>query len=510
MSFSVSSIKNWLLKDPLLDYLHLYGDKKDQDVFAFPESNFTNYIMNKGNQYEKQVYDYLEKNKGPFTMTIIDREKFYAQTRSAFQNQIDIICQPFLKDYDSCIFKHYKIYGFPDIVIKRKAFNYFFRPQEQLSTCEEDSYIAIDIKYSSFGNNFTSLQTNHSYQRYVECQILLYGTLLNLHCKQIVIHAYICPKQSIIQGKCLDVIRVNLYSQSTNLKECEIALEWLTYLKEKGRELKLDGKFPSMIELLPNLNNTMDYPWSGYKHKLAIQYGEVSLFSGIGETYRKAMHKKKHYSYKDIIEIDKLTEKTRVLINGYDIECKIVKNMNKDFSKRMYIDIETCFLFDSHKEIIVMICCGYLDNDGNIITKIIESGSQEQLVSDFFDFMIPFKDYVIVHYSSAENKLLKRFEASILSDDIHKQFITMYRNGEVSLKGLCGFSLKEIMKCLHQNGYIDSNPYDKCVIKSGIEVLSIYNQIHERQCEDKRKIYDAVDSYNRADVESLYLLDQFI
>jgi len=41
MYCSVSNIKNWLLNDPILDYLKLYGDKNKQSSTFFNECNFS-------------------------------------------------------------------------------------------------------------------------------------------------------------------------------------------------------------------------------------------------------------------------------------------------------------------------------------------------------------------------------------------------------------------------------------------------------------------------------------
>ena len=36
-SISVTSIKNWILQDPLLDYLNIYGDPMEKDIYEFEE-----------------------------------------------------------------------------------------------------------------------------------------------------------------------------------------------------------------------------------------------------------------------------------------------------------------------------------------------------------------------------------------------------------------------------------------------------------------------------------------
>ena len=558
MSFSVSSIRNWFLKDPLLDYLNLYGNPDDKDTFSFPECNFTQYIMNKGNQYEQQIYDYININRGDYTMTIIDRKNFYDQTCYAFQNKVDIICQPFVKDYTNQLFKKYKVFGFPDLVIKKKVFiKLFHLPSTfQLQDCDDETYIVIDIKYSSFKTQIYNDVNNHFFQskslydKFVECQIILYAHLVNLFCKQSVKYAYICPKQKVYSNQPLQLLQINVSHFTYYSKDCEMAFHWMTFLKTQGNNINLNlvmtshqPKTISFTELFPNLNNTYDYPWSQYKLKLAKQVGEISLFSGIGEVLRTELFHQRKYSYKHINHLDHINELTQVLLEGYDQDC-FIPQRSKDLSNRLYIDIETCYLFEEEREMIVMICIGYV-KEGRWITHIIVDNKEDILIQEFIEFMRCFKEYVIVHYSSAEYKLLKKIEAIMMSDDLYKKFKQMYKAKEIILKGLTGYSIKEIMKALYENHLIDENPYDRCKIKNGIEVLSIYNQMFEQYksseginmiqtiyskdsiCnildssrtrsvlkDDKilkyKEMIDAIKEYNEMDVKSLYLLDQFI
>jgi hypothetical protein len=81
-SVSVTSIKNWILQDPLLDYLNLYGDQLEKDIYEFEECNFSTYIMNKGNEYEKKVYDYIIEQSNKF--------KYFHRLKKSYKNRFSV------------------------------------------------------------------------------------------------------------------------------------------------------------------------------------------------------------------------------------------------------------------------------------------------------------------------------------------------------------------------------------------------------------------------------------
>jgi hypothetical protein len=510
MSFSVSCIKNWILEDPLLDYLNLYGNPEEKDSFAFPECNFTNYIMNKGIEYEKRVYDHIDKHKDMYSMKIIDRKHFYKQTQDAFKQQIDIICQPFLKDYHYRIFNKYQIYGFPDILVKKSAFLHLFNTLHDdhsidfsknlystwLDTIGDDSYIVIDVKYSTFTHQDSQMISKRPYDTFVESQVMLYQHLINSQKIQNVKFACILPKQKIQENKKLHVLWVDMNKQTQNYKQCEKALLWNSYLHTPHfTEYSLNELItgPDQTQLMPNLNNNMDYPWSSYKNKLARQYGEISLFSGVGSVLRR--------SFKGELNNIKLPCYTQLLIDSFEqdflLPCEKI-----DYRNRLYIDIETCYMFEESREQIIMICCGYIKDTKWFVRYFTE-------VQDWIRFMNGFREYTIVHFSSAENKILQQLSYVPLTDDLYKKVKEFYKTNRLRIKGLTGFSIKDIMRQLAVYNYVEENPYDGCKIKSGIEVLTIYNRIFEKERIDEN-IIEEVEKYNEADVKSLYLLDRFL
>lgn len=509
-SISVTQIKNWILQDPLLDYLNLYGDEKDKDTFAFDECNFTKYIMNKGNEYEKQVYDCIIKSFPQYSHVLITRENFYNQTKDAFKNKVDIILQPFIKNWDT------KIFGFPDIVIKKKVLCDIFTYEGGALHAKDDDYVCIDVKYSSKKNEYDN------YQKFIECQVMLYGQILNKNLKQSVSHAFILFKQSLEEFSSVsneNSNRMTLYPVLINNKEhselCDMAFNWISYVRQYKDDFNLDECCPNMVELLPNMNNVMDYPWRTYKNKIAIKAKELSLISGLGNRLRNKIHDTKHYSFMNLnIENLKKCSKMTKLIEGFTKKTtKKRKVEGVSPTKKVYIDIESCYIFNLKKEVIIMIGCGYMVN-GKFeahVFGINDFDGVEKVFEEFTNFIKTLGDVTFVHFSSAENKIFNKLDIKN-TEDLQQTFINLYNmDKDFNINGLSGFSIKEIMRALHFNNLVDGNPYDKTLIKSGIEVLSVYNQIYENKLTDnKSEIINSIKKYNLADVYSLYLLDSFL
>ena len=78
MSFycCVSQIKNFLLEEPLLDYLNLYGDKSKQTKPTFEDCDFSTFIMDMGNKWEEYVVNLIiEKCKlNNISYTFVERK----------------------------------------------------------------------------------------------------------------------------------------------------------------------------------------------------------------------------------------------------------------------------------------------------------------------------------------------------------------------------------------------------------------------------------------------------
>ena len=254
---SVSQIKNFLLEEPLLDYLNLYGDKSKQTKPAFEECDFSTFIMDMGNKWEEYVVNLIvEKCKlNNISYTFIERKTGYHQTKNALSNKIDVIFQAQVKDWNN------NITGYPDIILKKSAFLKLFKSSfNELQNVPDTEYIVIDIKFSSVKSDENSyVIQNSNYIKFIKGQISMYSRML----KSVSPIGFIISKDiSTIEHP----IAVNVKDKDLN-KECDSAIEWLKLLHQKGKDLDISN-------LKPNLNNTMDGYWREYKKELASKYDD--------------------------------------------------------------------------------------------------------------------------------------------------------------------------------------------------------------------------------------------
>ena len=255
MSFycCVSQIKNFLLEEPLLDYLNLYGDKSKQTKPTFEECDFSTFIMDMGNKWEEYVVNLIiEKCKlNNLSYTFVERKPGYHQTKNALSNKTDVIFQAQVKDWNN------NITGYPDIILKKSAFLKLFKfTGNQLDNIPDDEYIVIDIKFSSVKWDEKSyVMETSNYIKFIKGQISMYSRLL----KSTSPVGFIISKDiSTLENP----IAVNVKDKALN-KECDDAIKWLKSLYTKEFDV---------FNLKPNMNNTMDGYWREYKKELsAIQ-----------------------------------------------------------------------------------------------------------------------------------------------------------------------------------------------------------------------------------------------
>ncbi len=259
MSFycSVSQIKNFILEEPLLDYLNLYGDKSKQTKPTFEECDFSTFIMDMGNKWEEYVVNIIvEKCKlNNLSYTFVERKAGYHQTKNALSNKTDVIFQAQVKDWNN------NITGYPDIILKKAAFLKLFKSYfNELQNVPDNEYIVIDIKFSSVKSDENSyVIQNSNYIKFIQAQILMYSRML----KSVSPIGFIISKDiSTLEYP----IAVNVKDKDIS-KDCDDAIKWLKLLHEKGKDLDISN-------LKPNLNNTMDGHWREYKKEISSKHDD--------------------------------------------------------------------------------------------------------------------------------------------------------------------------------------------------------------------------------------------
>ena len=502
---SVTSIKNWVLGDPLVDYLNFYGDKSVTRKSAFEECDFSSFIMDMGNKYETIVVDKLVEKciLLGLSYTSVERSKGYHQTKDAISKNTDIIFQAQVKDWNR------NIVGYPDIIVTKKAFLKLFKISSQaaiyeLSKIKDKDYIVIDVKYSSIDVNDGFIDEKTKYHRFIRAQISMYTNIPKFKCGI-----------GFIISKDLQTIETPIATYTNDkclIEDYEKAIDWLMLLHKEGKEMTFDKPY-----LYPNMNNVMDGHWREFKTELAIKLKEISLISGIGEVLRTKFHKEGIYSYDNPLFVEKLENYIEKDSKTYNRILTIRNNLliSKDkvsfeqlettlsSTTYVYVDIETCSkfnLYGTHKTYLTSIS---LINKNESKCFIVDHLSEEQetkIISEFKDYLEAIeKDIVLVHYSSVEENFFKKNNINYTTLDLYSIITNEIDKDNKSVLDICQYdlSLKSIVSKLE-------DVYRDCKIKNGLEVLTAYQKE-----EIKEKIKEEIIKYNIADCKALKTIHSY-
>jgi hypothetical protein len=319
---SPSSVRNFLLKDPLLDWFKLYNIRSIDDIphKKTPcfnrlknnnESDFIKYIMDQGNLFEDNVFKILSSKyqvvKVAESFQARQEEKFY-ETIHHMKNGIEIIYQGVLHDYEN------NIYGCPDLLVRSDRMKDLFCNTEfDSNNLKHNSeklnvpfhYVVIDIKHSTLymaSNNINLLNSN-SIPAY-KGQIYLYNKALGT------IQGFE-PRYGYVLGKML----ICKKSYNTNFMDklgtidfdnydyqyhelVKNAKEWVHKLRSKGHTWKILPK-PSVPELYPNMKNEKDGMYRKLKNDLDNIINEITSVWMCGYKKRDYAHKNNIISWKD-------------------------------------------------------------------------------------------------------------------------------------------------------------------------------------------------------------------
>jgi hypothetical protein len=501
---SVTSVKNWILGDPLIDYLNLYEDKSLIHKPTFEECDFSKFIMDMGNKYETIVVDKIIEKciLLGLTYTTIDRSKGYHQTKDAISKNIDIIFQSQVKDWNR------NIAGYPDIIVTKKAFLKLFNLTSQpaiyeLSKIKDKDYIVIDVKYSSIDVNDGFIEEKTKYHRFIRAQIAMYTNLAKFKCGI-----------GFIISKDLQTIESPIATYTNDkclIDDYETAINWLMLLHKEGKDITFDKPY-----LYPNMNNVMDGGWRALKLELAIKLKEISLINGVGEGLREKLHKEGIYTYDNPLFVEKLEKCIDKETKTYNRILSIRNNLLTDKHVKsegltsllssveyVYVDIETCSkfnLYGTHKSYLTSISLAHSDISKCFIIDHLSEDEESNIISEFKAYLETIKkEIVLVHYSSVEEKFFKKYDINYTTLDLYTIIINEFDKGNKIITDICkyDFSLKSIVSKL-------KNVYGNCKIKNGLEVLTAYQNDNV-----KGEIKEEIIKYNIADCKALQVIHSY-
>jgi hypothetical protein len=448
---SASSVKNYMLDDPLIDWLKHYNITSTSSIPTPRNHNnithnisnniiepHTKFIMEQGVEFEKNVIEALKIKKPDITIKQISFKNdtqsidHHNMTLDAMMKGIPIIYQGVLH----CIKNN--IYGSPDLLIRSDMMKEIFNidimnrnikaPLLNAGSQNNFHYVVVDIKHSTITLNCNKeyiRNTNHipAYKG----QIYLYNMMLES------IQGYM-PRYGFILGKKITYTKnretFDSYNIMNNIAIIDYkkhdkkmvnkilsAIEWIRELRSKGGTWHILPE-PSRVELYPNMKNDKDGIYRKFKSELAKELGEITSIWWCGYERRMMAHHKKIYSWKDkrltaemmgfsdtktahtIDMILDINRRNKELIRLDDLRRCIDKrwlNFGNDIIE-FYIDFETIARNigqltenDLSGDFIFMVGIGWVENDiwmfKNFVVERLEDNCEHNMIKEMWEFI---------------------------------------------------------------------------------------------------------------------------
>lgn len=323
---SPSSIRNYVINDPLIDWLKLYGHNKlpyhsNGDNYNDTSSDIIcqTFIMNKGIQFESSVMNLLYKK---FPHIHIPRVLSCSQDMynpEKAQQTLDLMKQGVPIIYQGVLHNHLNsTYGCPDLIVRSDWINKIVPDTIK----EEDEYLSapelygnyhyriIDIKFLTLplkSNGQTILNSNSNIG-YYKCQTILYNMALGYYQNYYPNECYIMGRGyhykymgDNFKGKsCFDRLGKVRWHEDDHkyLSLIHKSFLWIHDLRKYGHNWNI-LPVPSREELYPNMCNTQDHPFHQVKCLIAEQLKDITTLWQCGPKNRKMAFQQGVYRWDD-------------------------------------------------------------------------------------------------------------------------------------------------------------------------------------------------------------------
>jgi hypothetical protein len=540
---SASSIRNYMLDDPLLDWLKYYNIS---DINSIPvrknhntHHNYTNYIMEQGIVFEKYVYEKICEKAAELNLSIIkitdsinsQSIEMFEKTQEHMKKGFDIIYQGVLHDYDNCL------YGCPDLLIRSDKFKLLFNHNIE---SEKYHYVVVDIKHSTIQLNANKefIKNINSVPAY-KGQLNIYNRLLKAVQGYEPPCGYILGKRIMYTKNNITTIHNNIMTNigviyfngiDNNNHIVDKAISWVKRMRTQGNTWKLLPK-PSVPELYPNMKNEYDNEYRKLKIELADNIKEITNVWWCGYNKRLIAHSKDIYSWDDtrltasVMDFNKnnisktldhilnINRQNEIKIRLDDIK---TKNFWDDNIMEFYIDFETINIDDI--EMIFMVGLGWIENDKWCFNSYVCDNSDDicerTIIKNMWDFIflklkeLNKNDYIFVHWTQAEITFYNKFLNKSLNNDIKYSFKSfdlykLFLDNNIVVKGALNFSLKTIGNAMYNNNMIKTNWDSNSACSNGLNAMFLaYNEYKKPQKD--LKIMEDIKNYNMIDCKIMW------
>ena len=520
-----TSFRNFLLKDPIIDYLKSNHNSSNSSNSNNKSNTFTNYLFDEGIQYENIVIEGIKEKYNKHFIQICDSTNYsdlnnFEKTIDAINKKIPIIYQGMLINNEN------STYGIPDLLILSSYINNIFPntiEDDEVFINDKPYYFVIEIKNSKIKLDSKGKYVLNSGNLVVyKGQLYIYNEALNNILKINNQKTFILGKDSQTKLGLVDFNKDNNYN-----KLITDGIEWLKQLEKNGDKWKLLPK-PSHPNLYPNMKNLKDNEWRTVKNYLAEKMGELTLIWNVGIKNRQIAHKNKIYNWRNVKAISKnmgitggkekivdsilkINRNKTKLISPDKINCNLDKDEN---TLEFFLDYET--VNKDGETWIFMIGIGYTSHENHkfefrcFYLDELSYNSQQKLFCDFWEWVNEKKQKMICkfyHWTKAEpiqyNKWADRF---LLPNMMFIDLYDIFKNEPIVVKGALNFSLKSIAKAMYKHKMIQTTWTESSCL-SGLDALywaiQLYKNDNKLNMELQHIMTDVIQ-YNQVDCQVLF------
>ncbi|ARF09176.1 DnaQ-like or DEDD 3'-5' exonuclease [Catovirus CTV1] len=308
---SATSVSNYLLNDPIIDWLEIYYDKEKKTRKSSVENDNTrdehNILFKMGNKFENEVVRELRNKFGKLMKRVCNnigdmRNKDKEDETLKYMKQgIPIIEQAMLVNHIN------KTFGVCDLLIRSDYLNKIFNKK----VLKDDKvklkagnlsgnyhYVVVDVKWSHIPltANGINILNKDRYMAY-KGQIAIYNLALGILQHYVPDEAYILGKGSSTNKKidniesynCFDSIGVVDYENfdDSYIESTGDAVSWVRDVRINGSTWSYMNPHRDEMRVNMNVSNTK---WDAVKNEIATKTKELTLVWMVGLKNRKHCH----------------------------------------------------------------------------------------------------------------------------------------------------------------------------------------------------------------------------
>ena len=540
---SATSTFNYLMKDPLIDWLKLYYRAKTDR-----NGTFTNHIMEQGNVFEAEVMKLISKK-----FKVIDikggddpRSKIkIEETLAAMEKGVPII-------HSGILFNpHNQTFGIPDLLVRSDYINKLVKVPIEISShgCKFSKswhYLIVDIKFATLllkadGQHLLNAGCFPAYKS----QLLIYNWALNIAQGFEPDQAYVLGRRwkysannvEYSNDTCFDKLAIIDYLNKDR-EFVQMTVDALTWLKEvhspEAKDWDIYNYPLERTELYPNMCNNHDYPWHNIKEEIAKETKELTSLWMVGPKNRLIALDNDVSQWTDqdcssqILGVNGLkTSKilSAILEVNHDEDKIIIPEVLKSKLPKakfeFFVDFETNngsiaeinSLPNANVEnMINMIGVGFINkNAWQYKTFLVDRLTDEDEIDNglqFAKFINKFDNPKLYHWGSHERTLWSAFciKNNIIDNWDWVDLLQLFKNEPITIKDCLNFGLKSVAKAMFKHGLIETTWADD---NNGITVMVKTYKADESAGKLGKNLIDIgvmkeIIEYNKVDVRVLY------